>query len=315
MVPELDEQERQALAAEAQPLAESVERVAKQVAQRDFQQPLRLSAARKHELLELGRAALPLASRALAAVLGGSQPELELLDLREGLAEQLGAALTTPLTALRFDCASQPCWIAWQNPAAVSAIESLLGGARDVPAEGRSLSAIERGLLQRLLSAVAKGLTDGLRQPASGYALIDAFEAPSGNQHRLAYHLAWAGPGGPSTFHVYLPAPPESASAPSAPARIPLPRHLSAIEVQLAARFEIAQVPLAQLLALEPGDVIPLDAPTSHPLELCVDGHPFARALLGQRAGRLAARIAAVPMAQAGQATHAVQPQSPKSDS
>jgi len=305
VAPELDEQERAALAAEPQPSAAAPR--APEVAQRDFEQPLRLSPARKQELLELGRAALPNASRALAAALGGAQPELELIELREGLAEQLGAALTTPLTALRFDCAAQPCWIAWQNPAAVAAIESLLGGARDVPTAGRPLSAIERGLLQRVLTAVAKGLTDGLRQPASGYALLDSFEAPEGFQHRLAYHLAWSGPGGPSTFHVYLPAPPEStAPASASPARIPLPRHLGAIEVQLAARFEIAEVPLSELLALEPGDVIPLGAPPSHPLELCVDGHPFARALLGQRDGRIAARIAAVP---------AVQPPGAKSDS
>lgn len=306
MVPELDERERAALAADARPKAEGAALAEVEVAQRDFQQPLRLSPTRKQELLELGRAALPPASRALAAVLGGAQPELELIELREGLAAQLGEVLTTPLTALRFDCGGQPCWIAWQNPAAVAAIESLLGGARDVPAAGRPLSSIERGLLLRVLTAVAKGLTDGLRQPASGYALIDAFEAPDGHQHRLAYHLAWAGPGGPSTFHVYLPAPPESALPASAPTRVPLPRHLNAIEVQLAARFEVAEVPLAELLALEPGDVIPLSAPATHPLELCVDGHPFARALLGQRGGRMAARIAAV---------QPIQPPGSKSDS
>jgi flagellar motor switch protein FliM len=70
-----------------------------------------------------------------------------------------------------------------------------------------------------------------------------------------------------------------------------LPARLAEIQVDLAARLGASDVPLAELLGLEAGDVIPLSTPADRPLRIYVEDRLRARAVLGQKDGRLAVRI------------------------
>ena len=70
-----------------------------------------------------------------------------------------------------------------------------------------------------------------------------------------------------------------------------LPEHLDLVPVAISARLGAADLPLAELLALEVGDVIPLGVDAGAPLEVWAEDRPWAQAMLGASAGRLALRL------------------------
>ena len=70
-----------------------------------------------------------------------------------------------------------------------------------------------------------------------------------------------------------------------------LPEHLGPVDVTISAQLAGCEVSLDQLLALEAGDVIPIDARVGDLAVVKVEGCAFARARLGQHRGQLAIRI------------------------
>jgi flagellar motor switch protein FliM len=272
-----------------------------EVHERDFKRPRRLSVARLAAL-----------ERALAECLSDVDATLEratgvryrptLSELSETSADGLWDEPERPLALLRFRAGSQVAWIVWENRAAVGAIESLLG-SRNTRASARPLSRIEGRVLVEILSGVAERVCRALALRADGFVVAAEEDGPEGigswrnapdpDAHRLRIELTLQAPDGPSKLALLVPAPAEPRARTQA-ARATLPNHLAPVEVELRARITGAEVSLAQLLALEPGDVIPLDGRLGDPARITVEGVSFALGTLGRRGGRTAIRLEAL---------------------
>jgi flagellar motor switch protein FliM len=263
---------------------------------RDFRSPRRLSAARVLELSTALENALPALERRLSETLG-VRGELALEKLGEVDAGTLLDALAEPLVVLRFKVNGQPAWLVWEPASAVLVLESLLGSRAD-EAKARKLSAAETKIAATLLGEVARAACAALGFAAADLALVQTVpelgswkDGGEGKEaHRLAVELALRRGDRAGALTLYLPGiSGEGAEAPALPAA--LPAHLDAVEVELAARLEGCEIPLDQLLSLEQGDVIPLEARVSDPTRLCVEGLTLAFGRLGTKGGRLAVRI------------------------
>jgi flagellar motor switch protein FliM len=264
---------------------------------RDFARPIRLS-PRELDGIEARLAKrLPEVAAGLERALRGKHA-LRLVEVSEVGCEGLFDALGGPLAALRFEVAGQPGWLVWDLLPALAAVEVALGSGEPEVSAPRSLSSVERKVMQRLLSPVVEATVEALGlKPASLAVARDPGELGSwrdggerADRRRLFVHLELDGPGGPSVLHVYVPGvdPRRGASKRPAPA---LPTHLEQVKVELSARLGASDVPLAELLALEPGDVIPLTARAEDPLDVYAEDKLRARAVLGAKNGRLAIRI------------------------
>jgi flagellar motor switch protein FliM len=264
---------------------------------RDFARPIRLS-PRELDGIEARLAKrLPEVAAGLERALRGKHA-LRLVEVSEVGCEGLFDALGGPLAALRFEVAGQPGWLVWDLLPALAAVEVALGSGEPEVSAPRSLSSVERKVMQRLLSPVVEATVEALGlKPASLAVARDPGELGSwrdggerADRRRLFVHLELDGPGGPSVLRVYVPGvdPRRGASKRPAPA---LPTHLEQVKVELSARLGASDVPLAELLALEPGDVIPLTARAEDPRDVYAEDKRRARAVLGAKNGRLAIRI------------------------
>ena len=118
-------------------------------------------------------------------------------------------------------------------------------------------------LLQRV--AAALGVTLANPRMISKREDVGAWNdsGTGADRARLRVQLDFEGPGGPSAIDLYLPgvrAPGDEQGG----TLESLPTHLAPVSVELAARLGACDVPLGELLRLEVGDVIPLDAPCTY---------------------------------------------------
>lgn len=268
-----------------------------QVSERDFRRPHRLSGQARQALVRRLQERITRMEANLAGMLGAVHP-LELAGLGEASAEDVVEQASLPLAALRFVVGGQPAWIVWESIAAVAAVERILGS--NAKPAARRLSHAESRVLGDLLTPIAREFSEALDSKAEGFTVAQSIEGlgswrdggKAADVHRLELELGIEGLGEPSTMRIYLPAP-RSLSAIQASEASPaeLPAHLDPVEVSVSARLAGCEVSLAQLLALEEGDVIPIDARVGDLALVTVEGCPFARARLGRRRNRLAIRI------------------------
>lgn len=266
---------------------------------RDFARPLRFSSSALAQLRHRVQTALPDCERELSLALRGEH-KLELVELAEECVEGLFDELTEPFALLRCEVAGQPAWVRWDIAGAVAAVEVALG-ARAPGGQPRSLSAVERRLLLRLLTALAGRVGAALGLEIDTARVVVASEdagswadgGPGADRARLRLHLSFDGPGAPSGIDLWLPG---VACAEEHIGALPpeLPPHLREVGVVLSARLGACDVPLAELLSIEEGDVIPLQTHRDGLLDVLAEEVPCARARLGRSAGRMALRIEAV---------------------
>ncbi|HKX46678.1 MAG TPA: FliM/FliN family flagellar motor C-terminal domain-containing protein, partial [Planctomycetota bacterium] len=98
----------------------------------------------------------------------------------------------------------------------------------------------------------------------------------------------------PTTLLVQLPvlgSPHLAAEKDGAPAVAALPSHLGGVACGLTVQLGGADISLADLLALEVGDVVELDARADRPVRVTVEGRGVATAVLGLSGARLAVRL------------------------
>ncbi len=269
------------------------------VAPRDFARPLRLSQEQREVLRECLTRALPNLERELSSVLR-ARAKVGLSDVDEIDAEQAVEQLRIPLAAAPFAVADQPCWIVWDNAAAVTAMELALGAPEVKASEPRKLTSVESMLFKRVAQTVLREVAPLLEIKPENLrvaTLLEELGSPRDvgerfDPRRLLILLELELPTGTSTLRLYLPAPAsEDALGPASGAKAALPAHLGAVPLTLSARLGAADVPLADLLALEVGDVIPLGVATSQPLEVWAEDRPWAQAHLGASAGHLALKL------------------------
>ena len=271
------------------------------VESRDFRQPRRLSPEQLARLKRTAQRAQQELGR-LASTTFRAPTAVEIASVGEASVPELVRALGEPFAALLFDCGGQPCWTLWDTAVAVNAAERMLGATENRNAPARALTTVERALVQGFLHKIT-GLVAAsfgleaknpryLQDFISLYAAQDAQD--QGDPQRLCVQVALQGEYGQGTVRVYLHGVRLAEPAP-APAREKtrsnLPAHLSDLPVELSAELGSIELPLQQLLALEPGDVIPLDVAVGGTLNLYVEDEACGSARWGERSGRIALRI------------------------
>lgn len=266
------------------------------VAPRDFRQPRRLGPARLAELQLALRNLLPALEKKLTEQ-AGLPAALALAALGEADADALFAAAVEPLCVQRFRCNKAPAWLVWDSAAAAQAVEAILG-TRSAAATQRRLSPTEVRIANQFLSEIARAVTGVLGLASADFALVQVTselgswrEAGAEAQaHRFEVRLALELGGHASTVRLYLPGiEGDKESVASVPAA--LPAHLERVEVELSASLAGCEISLDQLLALEEGDVIPLEARLGDSATLSLEGLALAQARLGSHRGRLAVRV------------------------
>ncbi|HED67081.1 MAG TPA: FliM/FliN family flagellar motor switch protein [Planctomycetes bacterium] len=267
------------------------------VVERDFSRPVRLSSEELEEVERSIASLVPDIERAMAETIGSVVP-LELTSVAESSATDLfGEEETGPLTALRFEVHGQPAWVLWDNVAAVRTVESILGSHADID-EPRRMTPIEEEVLQSLLLPVAHSVLAAIGAEGGNVSVAQSNEAlgswedagECADPYRLHVAFGIEDSESPSVIDCYIPIDPPGRSAASE-GPIELPAHLDRVTVEVSARIQGSEIPLEQLLQLEPGDVIPLDAKVGEPATLCVEGKPHAAGVLGTHQGLVALRI------------------------
>jgi flagellar motor switch protein FliM len=262
---------------------------------RDFSKPARLGPRRLEALSAATRRALDSAEAELSRRLRGPT-RLELVELGEVSCARALSELEAPLAALRFLVAGEPGWALWDTAGAVAAVEVALGAALEEPPAPRALSMIERSVLADLMSGLLRAVTTALGLTTSELRVIARLEdlgswrdgGERADPQRLYALVQVTGPGVTSTLRLLFPGVSPEPVEKHEPAASELPEHLQDVEVTMTAWLGCADVPLGDLLGIEPGDVIPLGVEAGAPVTLRVEDIDCATAYLGDYDGHLA---------------------------
>lgn len=272
-----------------------------EVSPRNFSKPRRLSPDEIQDVRKRAREALPGIAEHLTSSLRKTH-ELEVLEVNEVDAATIFSAVPEPFAIAKFDVGGQPGWLVWESAAALSAAEILLGASEPGAPEARAFSTLERRSIERLLTPIVAAMGAFLGLKTSDLSVLHSVDGigswidggANAEPCRLRLALTFDGPGGASHLDLYLPGihPHRAGERATQPAAA-LPQHLEEVEVNLVARLGANHIPLAQLLSIEVGDVIPLEAPVTEPLRLYVEDvpQPCGRGHLGSKQGNLAIRI------------------------
>ena len=266
---------------------------------RDFGAPQRLSFEQREMLSRELKVDLKNLEKELKPVLREAH-RFELVGIREASAQGLFDELQTPMAIGRFAVLGQVGWIQWEVVAALRTIELVLGASEPQDVAARALSPVERKVLLRIFAAFATAVGRRFGLEVEGLSVVDQLERlgtwhegkPTPDPQRTQVSVAIDGPTGASTLNVYVPGVRRLDAGAAAKPPVKVPSHLANVEVALSARLGATDIPLSQLLALEVGDVIPLDADVGGTLVLWAEERPFARARLGAKDGTLAVRVA-----------------------
>jgi flagellar motor switch protein FliM len=290
----IEPHEAQAILAAVRPAAQAGAPAA--VEPRDFGRPLRLSARALEEVRKRVQGALTPCEEKLTRALR-APIALELAELGEVSADGLFDELAEPFALVRFEVGGQPAWLRWDCAGAVAAVESMLG-MQAATAGARALSAVERRFFLELAESITGPIARALELDARAARVVaDADEAGAwtdggerADSARLRLHVVCSGLAAATGIDLWLPGVASNERERVAPPEA-LPKHLDDVAVVLSARLGSREVPLAELLAIEAGDVIPLETSADGWLDVLAEDVPCARARLGCSAGRLALQI------------------------
>jgi flagellar motor switch protein FliM len=274
--------------AERDAASESASKPAKAgVSTRDFTKPLRLSPRQLEALKTHVLTALPHGRDALKPFLR-NEHELTLTAIEEISSDGLFANLAQPMALLCFEMDGQPGWLQVDPAAAIGAVEVALGQQAPAQPQLRAMTTVETSLFARMFASLIDALVDGWApKPQKHRVIEDPDEVGSwrdggakAEARRLRLEIKFDGPGGASSMSAYLPGiDPKSVEETAQPA------------AALPARLGSAEVPLSDLLAIEVGDVIPLELPIGSELSVVVEEIPSLKAEFGHSGGQLALRI------------------------
>lgn len=292
---------------------------ATQTQARDFADDVLLAAARQlsPERLRLLRAIFSRAAELLAERLremADAPFSVELEEVHTAPVEEAGLREEGAMPVLcTLDRLEQPACLCLNAGAVDLAIEALLGGgARDRSAPGkREYTDFDRLFAGMLAEAVAE-TTSGVMMSAHGHALLigevgreDAAEVMegAGSVHLLArFRLSALGQEGVcalllphsavTTLRVCAGAEPAQASVPPDEEWLrAMQDQLQAAEIVCEATLSGAEITLAEVAALKPGQVLPLNEVAGAPVTLRCDGVPLFHCELGQQAGVFTLRL------------------------
>lgn len=291
--PELDPEEVQAILG----MLRKPGSVRSEVTERDFARPRRLARERLEDLRHALAETLPPIERTLRSLL--DPLGIELVSVSETDVDKSFPAEEGPLAALTFRVAGQPGWILWEIEAAIGAIETVLGSKSPGEVTTRPLSAIEASVLEQLLIPFAQHLGAVSGQSVTDFAVSTTRSqlgswrdaGPEADPHRIEIELGLSHGEQSSTLRAWMPALSRPNAVEEVEPRAEVPAQLNGVPVEVRARLEGCEVALAELLSIEIGDVIPLDATCHDPVLLSIEDEPFAYGRLGSHRGHLAVRI------------------------
>ena len=291
-------------AEEAQALREAAgeteDRAQGLVSERNFSQPRRLSADRLQHLAQTVGATMQGIGNEMAVPLR-SFHKLQVASVSEVNASTLFTDIEAPFLIQNLLVDGSLGWLVWEDAAATRAIEQILSGelSEDSEVEPRVLSSSESRVLESLLGSIVRPVaaslnlgaeTKGIAQDEEGLKTMrDA--GPEADTRRLMIHLVFEGPGGPSDLRLYLPNVEELGGLEEEGKVQRVPGHLDLVNLDMCVHLGHAKIPLRELLALEVGDVIPLQTDVEGEVQLYVEGHAIAQGTWGQVGGSLAMKV------------------------
>ncbi|HLJ09395.1 MAG TPA: flagellar motor switch protein FliM [Acidimicrobiia bacterium] len=200
-------------------------------------------------------------------------------------------------------------------PVVMTAVDRLLGGPGTGPALNRPLTEIEQSLMRDLLGRVLRELAYAFESLTTLEPVVTHQEsnpqfaqigAPSDMVIVFGYDLRIGAQEGSATlcipFAALQPVLDEVTGNSLLAGRVEsdtdsvrdaLASRMGAAPVTVSVTFRPVALPLADIVDLRPGDVLPLDHPVSLPLEVTVGGVPRFEAHPGRRGKRLACVITA----------------------
>jgi flagellar motor switch protein FliM len=200
-------------------------------------------------------------------------------------------SLASPCLVFPFACGGQSGALAIDPAVVLAAVDRVLGGTGKSRFVARTVTSVEMPIGNRFaacaLQAFAEGLSDVVamaKEPSGGAALHvrqARFVGPERKCLVLTYSVA--GDVAEAQIQVVLPAmlfQAKGNSETNRPAVAP-PPSLPGVGVEVAARMAETTITLADLLALERGDVVTLDAEWGDPAVIEVEGRAVATASIG----------------------------------
>ncbi len=318
MTMDLDPEEAAALEAATNGADDGGARVAV-VSLRDFSEPRTLSADRIARIRKTLSARLGAIANGLAGPLRG-HPQLALGEIAEMNAHGLFDGFVRPFLVHGFLCNGQQGWLIWDAAAARIACDLILSGpTSEVESGGDGTHGAGDPVLTRTERRVIASLLDSLlgtivaefslaiepgevwQEPEEMTTLEDL--GPDADSRRMLVHLSFESEGREaSDMRLYLPGivDPEDETE---PVGADAPHHLAPVDLDLSALLGGTEVPLAELLAIEVGDVIPLDSRIGEPIEIEIEETICAEGRFGAVNGRLA-----VAVDQVGSMSHLANP-------
>jgi len=271
------------------------------VVSRDFREPRRYSASDLETLRRQGEIAAAAVLESLRAVVP-IEIVPEAIEVAEASLDVATRGDGTEIVGALCDGATGPSVALLEALSAVAIAELALGADENESTESRPLTPLESKLVERLLVRVLERAAQSLQIPGKDPRFFASRTALSrelgtdGDRRRIAIRIPFSIGPARAVIHllmagVKLP-PPAKSAAPAKDARkTSLPAEIAPTNVEISAVLARTDILLTELLALEPGDVIPLDIGPGQPIALEIEGEPRARAKFGARDGRLAVRI------------------------
>lgn len=273
------------------------------VVARDFREPRRLSSgdieALRRPLENSAAAVLETLKLVVPVEIAMEAPEIgeASLDavLRDDGTQVVGAICdgATGASVLVLDALS-----------AIAIAEVALGADESATPEARAMTPLEKNVMDRLLVRVLERALQSLQIAAKDVRAVGSRAhlvrevGPDGDRRRVALRIPLAIGPTRTVLHLLLagvkvPAPKAAPTTPAAKdaKKAALPAEIAPTNVDLCAVLARTDILLTELLALEPGDVITLDAAPGQTIAIEIEGQPRARARFGVRESRLAVRI------------------------
>lgn len=282
----------------------------------DFRRPAKLS--RDHtRLLQVGYETF--ARRLTTQLTTGLRQvcQVNLVAIEQQTYEEYTGALSPSTTLALLDLGNLPGTGIWEFslPTALACVDYLLGGTGgEQPTRGLTdlETPLVRGLIGKMLEALHYGLeTTGIAPTLAALEFSPQFLQIAGGtdlfvvgsfELRIGKHVCLATLALP--LASVLPRlqtkadrrPTTAAEKLAAEKRITRIRAaLGGVPVGVSVRFEATELTPSQLLALVPGDVIPLNHRVTTPLSVVAGDQTFAHALAGRSGTRLAGLVVATP--------------------
>lgn len=282
---------------EAEAIAEAVGSTARPalgVAARDFSEPRRLSVKSIERARALATACLPEVAEGLGRMLRATH-RLALGVVSEVNAGAVLDELGEPFAVACFEGARGEGWLVWDGAAAAATVEMILTGAQSDDPTRRRLSQTEGRVLERALALIVDPIANALQAPVGDLRFVQSREELASSTvedpQRLLVHLFFEGPGEPSELRLYLPGVSLASTTESSPPSASVPDHIGPVMLELQACLGSTEIPLADLLKLEVGDVIPLGVRHGDPIEIQIDERACGTARWGQHKGSVAVQL------------------------